>query len=311
MTEIVISEFMDQAPIDETSKRFSVLYDPELVDKPVALKEHLSKAYALVVRNRTKVDKNLLDAAPNLQVIGRLGVGLDNIDLVECEKRQITVCPATGANDVAVAEWVICCAMILSRRAFLSGSAMLAGEWPRQHCMGNEIGGKTLGLIGFGGIARETATRAKALGMDVIAFDPYLPVDDHKWQEADRCKNLTDLLQHADIISLHVPLTESTKNLITGDVIDQMKEGAIVINAARGGVVVEEALVAGLKTGKIGGAALDVFEVEPLSKAAACQFANIPNLILTPHIGGVTIESNVRVSGVTMDNVCKVLEAAR
>jgi (S)-sulfolactate dehydrogenase len=271
----------------------------------------LSNAQALVVRNRTQVNKDLLDAAPNLKVVGRLGVGLDNIDLAECEKRQITVCPATGANDVAVAEWVICSAMMLFRGAFLSRSQMLAGEWPRQQCMGHETGEKTLGLIGFGGIARETAIRARALGMRVIAFDPYLPADNPKWQEVTRCNKLTDLLQQSDAISLHVPLTETTRHLINGEAISQMKAGALVINAARGGVVDEKALVEALKAGKLGGAALDVFEVEPLTETAAAQFADIPNLILTPHIGGVTIESNVRVSGVTMDNVCKVLEAAK
>jgi (S)-sulfolactate dehydrogenase len=311
MSKIVISEFMDQAAVDETAKKFELLYDPELVDKPDDLKEHLSKAQALVVRNRTQVNKDLLDAAPNLKVVGRLGVGLDNIDLVECEKRQITVCPATGANDVAVAEWVICSAMMLFRGAFLAQAEMLAGEWPRQKSMGNEIGEKTLGLIGFGGIARETAARAQALGMRVIAFDPYLPADNPKWQEATRCETLTDLLQQSDVISLHVPLTKTTRHLINADAINQMKAGAIVINAARGGVVDEKALVEALKAGKLGGAALDVFEVEPLTEAAAALFVDIPNLILTPHIGGVTIESNVRVSGVTMDNVCKVLEAAK
>ena len=311
MSEIVISEFMDQAPVDEAAKKFTVLYDPELVDKPADLKANLKNASALVVRNRTQVNKDLLDAAPNLKVIGRLGVGLDNIDLDECKKRQIAVCPATGANDVAVAEWVICSAMMLFRDAFLSGAAMFAGKWPRQQCMGNEIGDKTLGLIGFGGIARETAIRAQALGMRIIAFDPYLPADSLNWQEATRCETLTHLLQQADVISLHVPLTKTTKHLINADAIKHMKKGAIVINAARGGVVDEKALVEALKTGQLKGAALDVFEDEPLSEEAASQFADIANLILTPHIGGVTIESNVRVSAVTMDNVCKVLEAAK
>jgi (S)-sulfolactate dehydrogenase len=311
MSKIVISEFMDQAAVDETAKKFELFYDPELVDKPDDLKEHLSNAQALVVRNRTQVNKDLLDSAPNLKVVGRLGVGLDNIDLVECEKRQITVCPATGANDVAVAEWVICSVMMLFRGAFLAQAEMLAGEWPRQKSMGNETGEKTLGLIGFGGIARETAARAQALGMRVIAFDPYLPADNPTWQEVTRCEKLNDLLQQADVISLHVPLTETTRHLINSEAINQMKAGALVINAARGGVVDEKALVEALKAGKLGGAALDVFEVEPLTEAAAALFADIPNLILTPHIGGVTIESNVRVSGVTMDNVCKVLEGAK
>ena len=282
MSEIVISEFMDQTPVDETAKKFEVLYDSELVDKPDDLKGHLSNAQALVVRNRTQVNKDLLDAAPNLKVVGRLGVGLDDIDLVECEKRQITVCPATGANDVAVAEWVICSTMMLFLGAFMARSQMLAGKWPRQQCMGYETGDKTLGLIGFGGIARETAKRARALGMRVTAFDPYLSADDTNWQKVARCEKLTDLLQQSDVISLHVPLTEVTHHLIDADAISQMKAGAMVINAARGGVVDEKAMVDALKTGKLSGAALDVFEAEPLTETAAALFADIPNLILTP-----------------------------
>lgn len=311
MPEIVISEFMDQASVDETAKRFDVLYDPQLVDQPENLRSSLGEARALVVRNRTQVNGELLDAAPNLKVIGRLGVGLDNIDLVECEKRKIAVCPATGANDAAVAEWVICSAMMLFRGAFQAQSAMLAGEWPRQQLMGNETADKTLGLIGFGGIARETARRAADLGMNVLAYDPYLPEDDSNWQTVARCEELDELLKQADVISLHVPLTETTHHLINARAIDLMKEGAMVINAARGGVVDEKALAEALKAGKLAGAALDVFEVEPLTESAAAPFAGISNLILTPHIAGVTIESNVRVSKVTMENVCSVLEGPK
>lgn len=308
MADIVVSEFMDQASVDETAKRFEVLYDPELVNRLDELKGHLRDARAIVVRNRTQVNAELLDAAPNLKVVGRLGVGLDNIDLKECEKRKVTVCPATGANDVAVAEWVICSAMMLFRGAFLAQAEMLAGEWPRQQLMGNETGGKTLGLIGYGGIAREAAKRASALGMAVLAYDPYLAEEDSSWQTVTRCENLDDLLEKSDAVSLHVPLTESTSHLLDASAIDLMKDGAMVINAARGGVVDEKALAQALKEGKLGGAALDVFEAEPLTESGASPFAGISNLILTPHIAGVTIESNIRVSGVTMKNVCSVLE---
>lgn len=185
---------------------------------------------------------------------------------------------------------------------------MEAGEWPRQQSMGNEIAEKTLGLIGFGGIARETAGRARGLGMKVLAFDPYLAENDSNWEKVVRCAELQELLQQADVISLHVPLTENTHHLIDGAAIAQMKEGALVINAARGGVVDEAALVAGIRSEKISGAALDVFETEPLTQSAAALFAGIPNVILTPHIAGVTVESNERVSRVTMQNVCNVLE---
>jgi len=311
MPEIVISEFMDLESVNATAKKFKVQYNPELVDRPADLKKYLHNARALVVRNRTQVNADLLSAAPNLQVIGRLGVGLDNIDLAECKKREITVCPATGANDAAVAEWVICSAMMLLRGAFQSHSQMLAGEWPRQKSIGKETAGKTLGLIGFGGIARHTASLARPLGLRIAAFDPYLSKDDSNWADTDRHETLGDLFQQSDLISLHVPLTEETYHLVDAQAISTMREGAIVINAARGGVVDEKALVDALKSGKLGGGALDVFENEPLTGEAASLFEGTPNLILTPHIGGVTVESNVRVSKVTMQNVCNVLEASK
>lgn len=308
MSQIVICEFMDQSVVDETAKNFSTHYDPELVNTAEELKAFLRTAKALIVRNRTQVNKDLLESAPNLKVVGRLGVGLDNIDLAECEKRGIKVCPATGANDVAVAEWVICSILMLFRNAFFARTDMLSGKWPRQQCMGKETQGKTLGLIGYGGIARETAGRARALGMHVFAFDPYLPEDSVNWLEVSRCEALSELLQKSDVISLHVPLTDSTHHLINVDTIHLMKDGAMVINAARGSVVDERALIDGLRSGKLGGAAFDVFETEPLTEEAAALFLQIPNLVLTPHIAGVTVESNTRVSKKTMENVFEVLE---
>lgn len=308
MTDIVISEFMDEEYIAAIAGGYASHYDPNLVDDPEALKARLSDARALVVRNRTQVNQELLDAAPRLKVVGRLGVGLDNIDLAACEERGVVVCPATGANDASVAEWVIASVMMLLRSAFQSRSQMLAGEWPRQQSMGGETAGKTLGLIGFGSIARVTATKAKALGMAVVAFDPYVPADDNCWQATKRIEHLGDLLSMADAVSLHVPLTDATHHLIDAEALAQMKAGAILINASRGGTVDEKALVEVLRSGHLTGAALDVFETEPLTEVAGAHFAGIPNLVLTPHIAGITIESNQRVSRVTMENVVRVLE---
>ena len=164
MADVVISEFMDQAAVDGLADEFDVLYDPNLVDHADDLAAAVADARALIVRNRTQVRGALLEAAGALQVVGRLGVGLDNIDLEACKQRAVAVCPATGANDAAVAEYVIATAMILLRDAYAAGAEVIAGAWPRQRCMGREIGGKVLGLVGFGGIARETAQRARALG---------------------------------------------------------------------------------------------------------------------------------------------------
>lgn len=311
MPDIIITEFMDTDAIEETAQKYDVHYDPQLVDKPDELKALLADARGLVVRNRTRVDIGLLDAAPRLKVVGRLGVGLDNIDLKECEKRQVTVCPATGANDAAVAEWVIATTMMLLRGAFLSRTQMQDGEWPRTEAMGHETAGKTLGLVGFGQIARCTARMARALGMDVLAYDPYVPSDESSWAGIARYDDLYEMLRKTDIVSLHVPLTDSTRHLLDDKAIAEMKNGAILVNAARGGVLDENALVAAMKSGRIKGAALDVYETEPLTSSSAAKFAGISNLVLTPHIAGVTIESNQRVSQVTMDNVRRVLEGSK
>ena len=307
MAQIIISEFMDREAVDSATGEYAVHYDPELVDKPAELKAMLQNAEALVVRNRTRVSQDLLDNAPQLKVIGRLGVGLDNIDLEACKQRGVQVCPATGANDAAVAEWVITSAMMLFRGAFFKTSQMMAGKWPRQESMGSETAGKMLGLVGFGGIARETAKRARFLGMKILAYDPYIPADASCWQETLKVEHLNELLEAADVVSLHVPLTKETHHMIDSDAISRMKKEAFLVNAARGGVVDEEELVAAIKTGRLAGAALDVFENEPLTESSAALFDNVPNLVLTPHIAGVTIESNQRVSRVTMQNVIDVL----
>ncbi len=307
MKKIVITEFMDQAAVDSLSPDFEVIYDPSLADKTDELTELVRNADAIIIRNRTQVRGDLLAAAEKLTVVGRLGVGMDNIDQDACHGRDIDVFPATGANDIAVAEYVITSALMLLRRAYQSVDRMTKGQWPRTDLMGNEIGGKTLGLIGFGAISRETCNMAKAMGMDVVAHDPFVPADDPAWELA-RPLSLDQLLTTADVISLHVPLTPETKHLINRDTLSKLKKGSIIINAARGGVVDEEALLEGLRSGKVGGAAIDVFEAEPLDETAGKRFEGINNLILTPHIGGVTVESNVRVSAVTAKNVRKALE---
>ena len=307
MPDIVISEFMDEAAVGELSQRHSTFYDPLLVDRPDALAGQLATARALIVRNRTNVDGALLAAAPRLACVGRLGVGLDNIDVDACRQRGIAVFPATGANDLSVAEYVITAALLLLRRAWFATDAVVAGHWPRQQLIGREASGKTLGLIGFGSIGRETARRSAALGMSVVAFDPFVPQSDAAWKLA-RHVEWDELLAKADVVSLHVPLTPETRRLIDAAALAAMKPGAILINAARGGIVEEAALADALASGRLSGAALDVFESEPLSAEAGARFAGLPNLILTPHIAGVTKESNIRVSRATAHSVLRHLE---
>jgi (S)-sulfolactate dehydrogenase len=306
MADIVITEFMDEEALAAIPSKYSVLYDPKLVDRPAELARAAEAALALIVRNRTQVRGDLLIAAAKLKVVGRLGVGLDNIDTDACAQRGVKVFPATGANDLSVAEWVIATAMALLRGAYRSTADVVAGQWPRNRLMGREMSGKTIGLVGYGSIAREVATRAGAMGMHCIAFDPFLPDEHPAWRMAKR-HGLEPLLREADVVSLHVPLNEGTANMIDAVRLKRMKRDAILLNAARGGVVDEAALAAALRAGDLGGAALDVFAEEPLSAERGAIFAGCPNLILTPHIAGVTQESNVRVSHVTVANVLKAL----
>jgi (S)-sulfolactate dehydrogenase len=306
MTDIVICEFMDQAVVDQYFAGRDYLYDAQLVDHPNELHASLSQARALIVRNRMQVRATLLDQAPHLKVVGRLGVGLDNIDLDACRARGVTVCPATGANDLAVAEYVLTAAAILLRRAWLMSARVAAGAWPRMEAMGHELAGKQLGLIGFGAIARQIAERAVGLGLSIAGHDPYLPAGDARWATAQSL-TLDELLATCDVVSLHVPLTPQTHHMIDRRALGLMRPDAVLINAARGGVVDELALAQALKAGKLAGAALDVFEKEPLDAAAGAVFTGIDNLLLTPHIAGVTAESNVRVSTVTAQAVLRHL----
>ena len=309
MKKIVISEFMDAAAVESLRGRFDTRYDPALVDRRAELVAGLEDADALIVRNRTRVDAELLAAAPLLKVVGRLGVGLDNIDLPLCRERGVVVIPATGANAAAVAEYVLCTAMMLLRGAYRSSAAVAAGQWPRQSLSeGREIGGKEIGIVGFGGIGRLTARLAGALGMRVAACDPEIAADSPLWRsEAALRLELHELLERADVVSLHIPLTPATRGLIGAAQLALMKRDAVLINSARGGTVDEAALAAALRAGQLGGAALDVFADEPL--APGSPLAECPNLILTPHIAGVSREANQRVSSLIAERVAALLES--
>ena len=304
---IVISEFMDEPAVARLRDAHDVLYDPKLVDDPTRLLAEAAMADALIVRNRTQVRGALLDALTRCRVVGRLGVGLDNIDVDACVARTIAVIPATGANAASVAEYVIAAALVLLRGAYGSTRAVAAGEWPRNALgQGREAGGKTLGLVGFGSIGQLTARHARSLGMTVVAHDPLLPADHPAYADGGvRRVALDALVAEADVVSLHVPLVATTRNLFDAARIARMKPGAILVNTSRGGLVDESALAAALRSGALGGAALDVFEAEPLP--ATSLFDGGPNLILTPHIAGVTTEANERVSALIAEKVLDAL----
>jgi (S)-sulfolactate dehydrogenase len=308
---IVIPEFMDEVAVASLRRGFDVLHDAGLVERRRDLLTSLEAADALIVRNRTQVDAALLTVAPRLKVVGRLGVGLDNVDLAACEARRIEVIPALGANALAVAEYVIGAALVLLRGAYFASEAVASGEWPRMALgTGRELAGKTLGVVGFGSIGQLVGRLARALGMTVIGFDAQIPASAALWAEQHATpRRFDDLLRDADVVSLHVPLTPATRHLIDTEKLELMKPEAILINSARGGVVDEAALAAALKAGRLAGAALDVFETEPLP--AGSSLVGCPGLILTPHIAGVTRESNVRVSTMIAHKVAAALDARR
>lgn len=308
MGKIVISEFMDEQAADSLKECFDVTFNVDLVEDREALLAAVADADGIIVRNRTQVNTELLAAAPRLKVVGRLGVGLDNIDLKACEARGVVVKPAIGGNGSSVAEYVITAALLLLRAAYFSTSAVVQGDWPRQALIGREVSGSTLGLVGFGTIAQETARRAQALDMQVAAHDPYLPHDAPEWAGVTRHESLNSLLQTADVVSLHIPLTDATRHLIDDTALASMKPDAVLVNAARGGIVDEAALASALREERLAGAMLDVFEQEPLPADSVLD--GVPGLILTPHIAGVTEESNARISQMTADNVRDVLAQA-
>ncbi|MCP3971287.1 MAG: hydroxyacid dehydrogenase [Rhodobacteraceae bacterium] len=303
---ILITEFMDEAEAERMAAAHPTRYLPDLADRQGDIPALMAGVRALVVRNRTQVTRALLDAAPDLQVVGRLGVGLDNIDLAACKARGVQVVPAVGANTLSVAEYVVTNAAILLRGAYQVNAAMMAGEWPRTQCSGRELAGRQLGLIGYGGIARETARLARGMGMQIAACDPHLAAGSPLWTDTLNL-GLEDVLASSDAISLHVPLTGETRHMINAETLALMRPGAVVVNAARGGVVDEAALGAAMRSGQIAGAALDVFETEPLTAQAARLFEGLDNLVLTPHIAGVTQDSNTRVSTMIADLVLQRL----
>ncbi len=306
-SRIVISEFMDAPAVERLEKRFEVDYRPKLVDDAAALEAALAWADAWIVRNRTQVRGRLLDGAAHLKVVGRLGAGVDNIDLAACAARGIEVIPASGANAESVAEYVITAALGGLRGAYFSTRAVEAGTWPRvMLSLGREAAGKVMGIIGLGSIGQLTARRAAAIGMRVIAHDSLLPADAEAWRVVEAPpRSLDALLAESDVVSLHVPLTPATRGLLDRTRLSRMKRDAILINTARGGLVDEAALAAMLREGRLGGAALDVFEHEPLQRGS--PLAGAPRLLLTPHIAGVTVESNERVSALIAERVTAAL----
>ena len=292
---ILITEFMNQNAVENLKKKYDVSYDKNLADHQVKISELMKNAKAIIIRNRTQITEELLKISTKLLCIGRLGVGLDNIDLEACKKYNVTVYPAIGANTNSVVEYVLTTALVLLRGSYNKFDEMVSGTWPREKSSGNEILGKTLGLVGFGEIAQKTSDLAINFNMKVIAYDPFLDKTDPAWNNVKNV-SLKELLKTADVISIHTPLNKSTRHLINSKNLIYLKPSAVIINAARGGIIDDQALSQILHENKIKGAALDVFEREPMDKKTGSLFKGLTNIILTPHIAGVTVESNENVS---------------
>ncbi|BCG60706.1 hydroxyacid dehydrogenase [Paenibacillus sp. URB8-2] len=282
-----------------------VYYDPGLWNSP-ELSEAVKEADALIVRNQTRVNADLIEAAPRLKVIGRLGAGLDNIDLDAAARRHIPVVTAGSANASSVAEYVIAAIFHSARRLGDAADSVRSGGWPRQQFTLHEIGGKTLGLIGVGEIGRRTGARAKALGMKVLGCDPRLEKDGDTAAEAGIIPaDLNRVLAESDYISLHVPLLPSTLGLIGASALNLVKPTAVLINTSRGAVVDEEALIGALSANRLAGAVLDVLGEEPPLKDH--PLLALPTCTITPHIAGLTQESQEQISEIVSAEVISAL----
>ncbi|WP_066293857.1 hydroxyacid dehydrogenase [Bacillus sp. FJAT-29937] len=307
--KVLVTEVMWEEGLVELKRLgFDVHYDPHLWDDRGALLSQVNDVDALIVRNQTKVDKELLEKAPELKVIGRLGVGLENIAVDDAKKRGIQTVVPRFANATSVAEYVMAAILMANRPLFLANEDVRKGNWDRKQHTGREIFHKVIGLVGLGEISHRVAKRAKAFGMNVIGYDPFLTSHDHIVAETSvQLKHtLEDVLSSADFISIHVPLTSSTKNLISESQLSSMKQSAYIINTSRGGIIDEEALYCALKEGTIAGAYLDVLESEPIDQMN--PLLQLDNVIFSPHIAGLTTESQVRISLLVAQEVGKVLD---
>lgn len=288
------------------SSKYEVILDPNLHHNPDKIASAAEQARALVIRNKTRIDRQLLERLPHLQVIGRLGVGLDNIDLQACREQGVVVVAARGGNANAVAEYVIACMFHHARFLGVCDNHARNGAWDRQQCMGRELNGRTLGLIGVGDIGQRVAIRARALGLKVVAYDPFVLKSNMLVQDFHvELTELQEVCQVSDYISVHVPLTSETHCLISDKELAVMKEDAVLINTSRGGIIDEGALFTWLKKRTENFAFLDVRETEP--PVSDDPFNFLTNVILTPHIAGITHESSQRVAELVLEDVDRVL----
>ena len=294
---ILISEDVWGAPFEELSKRRSIQQDADLWNDRTKLLAAIKDAEALVVRNRTQVTEELINAAKNLKVIARAGVGLDNIDVKAADKAGVVVVAGLGANALSVAELTLGLALALRRNIVQHDFAAKSGEWVRTP--GREISGSTWGLLGCGATGRATANLLKGFNCKIIGYDPFF-----KGNSQIQMASWDEVISKSDVISVHMPATPETVGSINASVFSKMKSDAILVNVGRGELVNESDLVSALKSNEIAGAALDVRQSEPPTLG---ELENLDNLILTPHIAGITKESQAAINKILVDNIELVL----
>jgi len=279
-----------------------ITYEPEIT--PEQISEKIGNFQVIIVRSRTKLTKELIEKADKCQIIARVGVGLDNIDQVTAKEKNIRVINAVEGAMNAVAELVIGLMLSLAREIPRADREVRNGNWIKKELMGTELRGKYLGIVGLGNIGKRLGRLAKALNMNIIGYD-VVSIDEEFSKDVGLMKaDLNTLLTSADYVSLHVPLLDSTKHLINAERMTSMKDTARIINTSRGGVIDEDALYEFLKDGKLGGAALDVFEVEP---AISNKLTSLPNFISTPHMGAQTKEAQSLAANVIAEKIIQIL----
>lgn len=279
---ILVADKLHGDAVKELKKFAEVDTDFEIT--PEDLIKKIPQYDGIVVRSRSTITKEVIRAGKKLKVIARAGVGLDNVDVEAAKAKGIEVYNAPESLTISVAELAIGLMIAISRYIGYADRTMREGKWEKKKCMGTELYGKTLGLVGFGRIGKEVSLRAHAMGMKVLAYDPAMTIEDMREHNAELVE-LDTLLSKADIVSLHIPANEKTKGFINKERLKKMKKTAYLINTARGVVVDEKALMDALKNGVIKGAALDVFEKEPLENS---ELTKLDNVVLTPHIGSGT-----------------------
>tara|TARA_B100000700_G_scaffold102322_1_gene115400 strand:+ start:2261 stop:3184 length:924 start_codon:yes stop_codon:yes gene_type:complete len=307
MKKVLITEFMNQNSINVLKKNFNVTYDKNLWRNKKKIENIIYKYDAIIVRNKTQLNETLLKKTNNLKFIGRLGVGLDNINTKHCKKEKIYVQPATGMNADSVAEYVIGSSLYLIKNIPLLHDGTIKGLWPRTLINSRELNGKVLGLLGFGTIGKKVCKLAKNFGAKVVAFDPYI---NKSIQKKFNIKLLSfkKLIKTSDIISIHLPLNKNTENLIKSNTYSLMKKKPLIINSSRGSILNENDLIKAYKKNLISGFAIDVFKKEPVEKNFYKKINKSINCIITPHIAGVTKESNIRVSDFIVKKLIKFLK---